>query len=875
MLDDEERARRFEALVDADPDFIAIASVDGKVDFVNRAGRRLVGFDEDADLATTSILDFLTPEGLLASVEHEQPAVVRDGHWSGTSTLRDWRDDSGIPVAVSSFLLRDVTTDEPLAMATIQRDLRESLRAAEAVDAARAALVASEQRHEALLLHMSDLVMVVSAEGDLSYASPSAGRILGHPEDWYVGQNLLDHVHTADRPTAREWLVALTGDDRSEEQRSLLAFRLRAADGSHRRYEALASNLADDETVGGVLVVVRDVTEHHEAARAQRSETRLLELIASEAPIPEVLRALAVSVEEQLDDTLCTVLLAEGPAGDMIFRHGASPGMPAGYQAALDGRSIPDDPSPCGLSARSQSPVLVADLMADDRFSALRALAQACDVRSCWSFPVLSPRTGELLGTFALYTRAPGLPDDRIAGIIARTSWLVAITLDRQLLVAQLAHQALHDDLTGLANRPSLLQALSASLDAAAGAPDGPGPAVVLLDLDRLKVVNDSLGHHVGDELLVRIAERLPGALPPGATVARFGGDEFVVLVDGVAGPDAAAALADGLLAVVAEPVLLAGRLITPSASAGVVIAKPGQSAIDVLRDADIAMYRAKHSGGSGHRFFSDDMRQRAFDRLDLEQQVREGLADGQFRAFYQPVVDLAAGDALIGFEALIRWQHPTRGLLLPGAFMDLAEETGLVVELGDWMLRTAAATVGGWSSEVPWLRGTLAVNLASRQLAAPGLVPAVREAMARLGGWSLALELTESTLMEDTQATLGTLDRLVGLGATLSIDDFGTGFSSLSYLTRLPVTTLKIDRTFVHDLENPGALAVAATVLNLASSLDLTVVAEGIETPAQRETLLGLGCRLGQGFLMGRPLPEDAALAFLEAAAGGARRTG
>ena len=532
MLDDEERARRFEALVDADPDFIAIASVDGKVDFVNRAGRRLVGFDEDADLATTSILDFLTPEGLLASVEHEQPAVVRDGHWSGTSTLRDWRDDSGIPVAVSSFLLRDVTTDEPLAMATIQRDLRESLRAAEAVDAARAALVASEQRHEALLLHMSDLVMVVSAEGDLSYASPSAGRILGHPEDWYVGQNLLDHVHTADRPTAREWLVALTGDDRSEEQRSLLAFRLRAADGSHRRYEALASNLADDETVGGVLVVVRDVTEHHEAARAQRSETRLLELIASEAPIPEVLRALAVSVEEQLDDTLCTVLLAEGPAGDMIFRHGASPGMPAGYQAALDGRSIPDDPSPCGLSARSQSPVLVADLMADDRFSALRGLAQACGVRSCWSFPVLSPRTGELLGTFALYTRAPGLPDDRIAGIIARTSWLVAITLDRQLLVAQLAHRALHDDLTGLGNRPSLLLALSASLDAAAGAPDGPGPAVVLLDLDRFKVVNDSLGSPRRRRLLV--ADRRAAAGRPcrrTRQVARFGGDEFVVLV--------------------------------------------------------------------------------------------------------------------------------------------------------------------------------------------------------------------------------------------------------------------------------------------------------------------------------------------------------
>jgi diguanylate cyclase (GGDEF)-like protein len=539
--------------------------------------------------------------------------------------------------------------------------------------------------------------------------------------------------------------------------------------------------------------------------------------------------------------------------------------MPAIYRTVLDGRAVPGDPSPCGLAIRSASPVMVDDILADTRFAPMRPLAEVCQVRSCWSFPVESPTTGEVLGTFAIYGRAPGLPDAQTGLVVARASRLVAIALDHRKLLSRLAHQAQHDNLTGLPNRMMLLERLDSGLRR--HAEEEPGPAVIFLDLDRLKIVNDSLGHDLGDELLVHVARQLSAALPEGTLVARFGGDEFVVLVDRPDDADRTEALAQRLLAAVAVPVRLAGRVITPSASAGVVLASAGQSATDVLRDADIAMYRAKHRGGARFAIFTDDMRQRAFDRLDLEGEIRHGLANEEFRVFYQPIIDLPAGNVLVGFEALVRWQHPDRGMLGPASFIDLAEETGLIVDLGEWVLRTVAATVHGWGEQVPGLCGTVAVNLAALQLDAPDFVSVVRTAMGQMGDWSLCLEFTESALMGDSSASRVIIDELAGLGASLAIDDFGTGFSSLSYLTRLPVSTLKIDKSFVHDLDKPAGLAVAAAVVNLATGLGLEVVAEGIETEAQRLALLALGCRLGQGFLLARPMAEAEAREFLVAA--------
>ncbi len=859
---DDTRARQFEALLDSDPDFIALAGLDGRVQFVNASGRALVHYDDAVDVGSHGIRDFLTDAAYTASLQEERPTTIATGRWTGRSELRDWAGGPPVPVSVTSFLVRDQQTQEPIALATIRSDLRPALQSAADVDRARASLAESERRHRALLLHMSELLLVISLEGELVYASPSAGRVLGYPEGAFVGKDVIGLVHPDDVSAVERSIAALQA---APDQPSVLDVRLRGGDGGYRRFEAV-TNLIEEEVVTGILVVGRDVTQRRDAERSRQAEAEVLELIATEAPVDDVLTAVSLWVEHQLDGTRCTVMLAESTEAGEVFRAAAAPSMPAEYRRALEGQLVQGHPSPCGHAFGTHEKVLVADLLAEEAYAPMHALARACEVRACWSFPVTSPTTGAFYGTFALYRGPVGLPDEEDEAVVRRASRLVGITLDRQVLLGRLAYQASHDDLTGLPNRQTLLARLTASLRS--GACSGVGPVVAFLDLDRLKIVNDSLGHEVGDELLVRIADNLLSAIPEGATVARFGGDEFVVLLDDCTDADEAARVTQEVLAAVALPVELAGRVVTPSASAGLVLAGAGQSATDVLRDADIAMYRAKAQGGSGYALYNDDMGRRAFDRLELEEQIRDGLTNDEFRVVYQPVFELRPGGALTGFEALVRWQHPTRGLLLPGDFIELAEETGLVVPLGEQVLERVARDVETWVDRIPGFTGFVAVNLAARQLGVDELVEKVEQVIGRMAPWRLGLELTESTVMADTEAGKLVLDDLAAVGARLAIDDFGTGFSSLSYLARLPVHVLKIDRSFVHDLGSPGGRAVAAAVVNLATGLGLGVVAEGIETEDQRATLHTMGCQFAQGYLLGRPMPEPDAVALMRAAA-------
>ena len=826
---------------------------------MNAAGRELVGLSSEVDVAQTAITDYLTAEGLAASIDIEQPAVVRDGFWSGETTLRDWRDGSGIPVMVTSFGLFDQATGAPVAMATIQRDLRD-------LQAVRTALRRGEELQQALLLHMSDLVLLVDADLTLVYASPSASRLLGYADGSRIGRPLLELVH----PDEREAAACVLQSIRENPGPSMpLKVRVLNAAGEGIHYEAQGTNLLDEPSIRGIIVTARDITDSFHAEQSQADVAQVLELIASEAPVRVILTAIVTWVERQLDSTRCTVLLTEAGVPHRVLRDGASPSMPDSYRAGVDGLSVGNDSSPCAVAVGESTPILVYDLVADPRWGQMHALARECRVRSCWSYPITSPASGATLGSFALYREEPGLPDRGVEALVGRASHLVGITVDRNRLLGRLAHQAKHDALTMLPNRMHLLELLTQALaDAAQG---GPLPVVLFFDLDRLKVINDSLGHDVGDELLISIAGRLRSAVGPGDLVARFGGDEFVVLSTRLPDEGAISSLAEALLAVIAEPVELEGRVLSPAASIGVVVAAAGQTATAVLRDADIAMYRAKQLGGNRFELFGDHMRQRAFDRLDLEGQIRHGIDSGQFRVYYQALVDLQDGDRICGFEALVRWLHPERGLLAPDVFLQLAEETGLIIPLGEWVLRTAVATVRSWQQELGPEPLTLSVNVAAQQLASRGLVPLVAESVRALLPWTLGLELTESTLMENTKAVLTSIDELSAAGGQLSIDDFGTGFSSLSYLTRLPVARLKIDRTFVKDLgTSKAATTIAAAIISLAEQLEVTAIAEGIETADQRQRLVDLGCRYGQGYLFSRPVPEQQALALLRAQGAG-----
>jgi diguanylate cyclase (GGDEF)-like protein len=431
----------------------------------------------------------------------------------------------------------------------------------------------------------------------------------------------------------------------------------------------------------------------------------------------------------------------------------------------------------------------------------------------------------------------------------------------RQDLEAELQHQAFYDTLTGLPNRALFLDRLGHALARTRRVDEG--LAVLFLDLDDFKLVNDSLGHAAGDELLRGVAQRLSTSLRPGDTAARFGGDEFTVLLEQVADATEAAAIAERLRVALAVPLSVAGRSLVAGVSVGLAgsfVGEDAATASALLQAADLALYQAKAAGKGQLVVFDDSMQRRATARLELVHALRQAVAHEDFVVYYQPQIDTASGQ-LVGVEALVRWQHPERGLVEPVDFIGLAEETGLILPLGLWVLRMACRQAQSWRAQNDGRPLLLSVNLSPMQVRQPDLVAEVAAILAETGlpADALCLEITESVLLEDAEATTRTLQALRALGVHLAIDDFGTGYASLSYLQRFPVETVKIDRSFIAALgESAGGMAIVEAVTALAHQLGLAVVAEGIETAAQSALVEQVGCDQSQGFYVAHPLPAE-----------------
>jgi diguanylate cyclase (GGDEF)-like protein len=442
----------------------------------------------------------------------------------------------------------------------------------------------------------------------------------------------------------------------------------------------------------------------------------------------------------------------------------------------------------------------------------------------------------------------------------------VRYAIERKRSEVQLAQQALHDPLTDLPNRALFLDRLGVALDRSRRT--GGSVAVLFLDVDNFKDINDSHGHPAGDRVLIALASRLRAMLRPMDTVARFGGDEFTFLFEELASEREVVLIAERITRAASLPIRLEDRETAITVSIGIaMVGDPSIPPETVIREADAAMYRAKELGRSRYELFDEASRQRAMERLELETALRHAVERSELRVHYQPKVSLEGDEHVIGFEALVRWEHPERGLVAPSEFIPLAEETGMVLQIGEFVLDEALRQLGRWRRSSPDV--TISVNLSVRQLQDTGLVSMLIAAIRAndVDPGALCLEVSESAVTQDPEVTIRMLEALKAVGVDLAIDDYGTGYTSLSSLRRLPVDILKIHESFVNDLGGgPNGEPIVGAVVDLAHALGLTALAEGVETNSQLVQLKALGCDCAQGFLFGRPVPEEEAAALLVA---------
>ena len=672
-------------------------------------------------------------------------------------------------------------------------------------------------------------------------------------------EDFLRNIHPKDRRVLEQALqqAVTTGQDSDMEHRIV------TRDGMTRWVHTIVhrSQEASKVVLNGTI---RDITERKLAVLRLTVEHGVTQLVAGATDPNEIMPGIIEAIGTGLSFECGShwSLDKDGALLQCTASWGENAPAIAEFLALTKKMSVPSGVDLPGRAWAGHEPLVLTDVGSEQGFSRTAAALQA-GLHGALALPIVA--AGRNFGVIELFSAGTIQPDEALIQLLKSLSAQIGQSFQRRLAEDQLRFIATHDSLTDLPNRSLFNERLRHALHQ--GTRYTRGIAVMFIDMDRFKVVNDSLGHSAGDRLLQDSAKRLAECLRESDTVARLGGDEFVVMIENFTAPKDAIAVAQKVLASLAKPFFVDGQEFLMSASIGIsTFPDDGKDAEMLLKNADIAMYRAKDQGRNNYQFYSAQMNKHTFERLAMESSLRRAVERNEFQLHYQPKLDLRTG-AIAGVEALVRWQHPDWGMVSPAQFIPLAEETGLIVQIGEWVLRAACEQNKRWRDQgIPPLR--VAVNLSARQFAQKTLLSDIAKTIAQSGLTPdcIELEITESLVMTNPEHATETLHKLKTMGISLSIDDFGTGYSSLAYLKRFPIDCIKIDRSFIKDIPTEADdMAITRGVIALGHSLRLKVVAEGVETVEQRDFLRSNDCDEMQGYLFSKPLPAEEVTALLK----------
>ncbi|MEJ5056740.1 MULTISPECIES: sensor domain-containing protein [unclassified Pseudomonas] len=695
----------------------------------------------------------------------------------------------------------------------------------------------------------SSATCIVDTHAHLIYVNEGLVNLLGYTREEVIGQSpMMFFVSDARAGACVEPGLAAILCGEPNEFSALISKR-----NGQRLWVHVSSTPVFDAQgqVENIVIVLTDITQSklHEVL-----QEKVIGALLKEESLESVLTLLCHEIERIAPEVIVSILSVDSEG---ILHPLASPGLPSDYSRAIEGLSIGPVAGSCGTAAYRGEPVLVTDINHDPLWADYKHLAQKSGLQACWSLPVRNG-CGRIAATFALYFREARGPDPLHAHLVTAGTHLCMLALEREEARQSIRKMAFYDGLTGLPNRNFLLaQAQRSLLEMAREQAE---LAVLFIDLDRFKQINDALGHASGDELLRVMAQRLRSVLRESDLVGRLSGDEFVLVLTRMDSTQVTTFL-ERLMALLNRPSTIAGTSVVVSASVGIsLFPADGQDMESLLHRADIAMYQAKRTERGSFSFFVEEMNRIAQDRLVMETALRNALASDTLQLFYQPQIDLNSG-RLVGVEALARWMHPTLGDISPAQFVPLAEECGLINELSQWVLQEACEQLAAWRQQglvIP----SLSVNLSPINFHNLNLAELIDHQLQRYGlqPSDLCVEVTEGLLLSKSPGTEQTIRDLHALGVRLAIDDFGTGYSSLGYLRHLPISELKLDKSFVDDLEyDTSCRALSESVIGIGKGLSLQVVAEGIECASQRDILKAQGYEVGQGNFFSIPLPGEA----------------